>query len=116
MSWIDSVLGPDQSESESDSGNQSNSKDGSSLSEKDIALDMLAMSKTDIGMLAKVIPETTNPEVRQLLTTQLNGCIASHFKLSDMLITKGWYNAYGTPQEQIKQDIDSANQVLQQQC
>jgi similar to spore coat protein len=113
MSWIDSVLGPDESEKSNDSQTQKQS--GSNLSEKDIALDMLAMSKTDIGMLSKVIPEATNPEVRQLLTTQLNGCIASHFKLSDMLITKGWYNAYGTPQEQIKQDIDSANQVLQQQ-
>lgn len=114
MSWIDSVLGPDESGRNSDYQNENQGQ--SNLSEKDIALDMLAMSKNDIGMLAKVIPETTNPEVRQLLTTQLNGCIASHFKLSDMLITKGWYNAYGTPQEQIQQDIDSANQVLQQQC
>ncbi|WP_160677825.1 spore coat protein [Clostridium sp. C8-1-8] len=105
MSWIDTVLGSDQS------GNSGNTK----LSDKDIALDLLAMSKNDIGMLSKVIPETTNPEVRQLLSTQLNACIASHFKLSDMLITKGWYNAYGTPQEQIKQDVESANKVLQEQ-
>ncbi|WP_027624193.1 spore coat protein [Clostridium lundense] len=82
-----------------------------SMDDKDIALDTLAASKTDISLLSKAIPETTNPQLRQMLTAQLNSCIADHFKLSDMAIHKGWYPAYSSPQDQLRNDLKSAEDL-----
>lgn len=79
------------------------------MDNRDIALGALSSSKADISMLSKVIPEVTNPQLRQMLTSQLNNCINDHFKLSDMAMNKGWYPAYSSPEEQLKNDSDQIN-------
>ncbi|WP_246582641.1 spore coat protein [Clostridium mobile] len=88
-----------------------NNTDMNVMDDKDIALDALAASKTDISLLSKVIPETTNHQLRQMLTNQLNSCINDHFKLSDMVISKGWYPAYATPQDQLKNDLNKVDEI-----
>ncbi|WP_097027663.1 spore coat protein [Clostridium peptidivorans] len=75
------------------------------LKEKDIALDLLASSKGTIATLAKVLTETTNPQLRDTLKSELNNCINSHYRLSDMAINKGWYNAYENPEQQLQQEL-----------
>jgi len=62
----------------------------------------------------KVIWKVTNPQLRQMLTSQLNSCINDHFKLSDMAISKGWYPAYATPEEQLKNDLTKADKVIKE--
>lgn len=84
-----------------------------SLTDKDIALDLLTSSKTGVTTLAKALTETTNPQLRQTLKTQLTNCIDSHCRLSDMAINKGWYNAYESPQEQLQQDLSNINTLMQ---
>ncbi len=84
------------------------------MDDKDIALSSLIASKADISLLSKVIGETTNPQLRQMLTSQLNSCINDHFKLSDIVISKGWYPAYATPQEQLKNDLTKAEKVIKE--
>lgn len=111
MSWLDSLLGTE----EESGGNGGNGGNGTNLQDKDIALDMLITSKSDIGMLTKAITETTNPQLRQMLTNQLNTCINDHFRLSDMAINKGWYNAYANPQQQVQQDVIEAQNLNSQQ-
>lgn len=93
--------------------NSSNNNDNNmnTMDDRDIALDSLAASKTDISLLSKVIPETTNQQLRQMLTNQLNSCINDHFKLSDMVISKGWYPAYATPQDQLKNDLNKVDEI-----
>lgn len=86
MGWLDDTFG---------------TNDTDSMDDKDIALNMLASSKAGVGMLTAAIVETTNPQLRQMLTTQLTTGINSHFQLSDMAIENGWYNAYDEPKEQI---------------
>lgn len=76
-----------------------------SLREKDIALDLLTSSKGTIATLAKVLTETTNSQLRDTLKSELNNCINSHYRLSDMAINKGWYNAYEDPQQQLQQEL-----------
>lgn len=92
MGWLDDVFG---------TNNIDNSTDASGMNDKDIALNMLASSKAGVGMLTAAIVETTNPQLRQMLTTQLTAGINGHFQLSDMAIENGWYNAYEEPKEQI---------------
>lgn len=115
MSWLDNILGEDSDNQDSDNqnNNQSNNDSGS-LSDKDLVLDMLTGSKFSIEVLAKTITETTNPQLRQMLASQLNMNINEHFRLSDMAISKQWYNAYATPQQQIQEDVKEAENLVQQ--
>ncbi|WP_315071725.1 spore coat protein [uncultured Clostridium sp.] len=81
------------------------------LTEKDIAIDLITSSKTTITTLAKVLTETTNPQLRETLKNQLTACVNSHYRLSDISINKGWYNANKNPQEQLQQDLSSISSM-----
>lgn len=81
------------------------------LTEKDIALDLIASSKAEITALAKALTETTNPQLRETLKNQLTACVNSHYRLSDISIDKGWYNANGNPQDQLQQELSSIGSV-----
>jgi len=109
MSWLDNILGEG-----SDNSNDNQDNNGS-LNDKDIALDMLAGSKFRIESLAKTITETTNPQLRQMLTGQLNMNINEHFRLSDIAINNQWYNVQATPQQQVQQDVKEAESLSQSQ-
>jgi similar to spore coat protein len=82
-----------------------------SLSDKDIALDLLIGSKATINSLAKTLTETTNSLLRETLRNQLTASVSSHYRLSDIAISRGWYNAYAEPQEQLKQDLAIAKDM-----
>jgi similar to spore coat protein len=119
MSWIDDLFGIDNGNQNGNSGNNNNQNNDNNtngnngnngsenaLNDKDIALDMLIMSKADINSLAKAVTEITNPQLRQMLSAQLNYCINQHFMLSDMTIGKQWYNVFQNPEQQIQQDLN----------
>lgn len=82
------------------------------INDKDVAMDMLAGSKARITSISRVLTETTNPQLRDLLKTQLTSCVSSHFRLSDMAISKGWYNAYDDPEQQLKKDLNGARSLV----
>ena len=81
------------------------------LSEKDIALDLITSSKSTITTLAKALTETTNPELRETLKNQLTACVNSHYRLSDISISKGWYNTKEDPSTQLQQDLSSIGSI-----
>jgi len=81
------------------------------LTEKDIALDLMTSSKTAITTLTKVLTEITNSQLRNTLMNELTTCVNSHHRLSDISISKGWYNAYATPEQQLQQDLSCINQI-----
>lgn len=83
------------------------SQQETTLTEKDIALDLITSSKATITTLAKALTETTNPQLRETLKNQLTACVNSHYKLSDISISKGWYNAHEDPSTQLQQDLSS---------
>lgn len=83
------------------------------LSEKDIALDLLSSSKASIGTLAKALTETTNPELRKTLKNQLTACVNSHHRLSDIAVSKGWYDAYANPQQQLQSELGEITSITQ---
>ena len=100
MSWINNLIGEDNKDS--------------SKPDRDLALDLLMTSKNDITMLSKALTESANPQLRQILANQLNTCINDHFKLSDLATEKGWYNAFASPGQQIKQDLQEAQNLMNQ--
>ncbi|SHJ22509.1 Spore coat protein CotF [Clostridium amylolyticum] len=119
MAWMDSILGPNENENpenNQDNTNNTNNSSNEQITDKDIAMDMLTSSKGDIGQLTKAITESTNPQLRLTLTNQLNSAINSHFRLSDMAIKKGWYEAHTCPTELINKDLgEFQGMKLQQQ-
>ncbi|MBE6091249.1 MAG: spore coat protein [Clostridium beijerinckii] len=88
-------------------------KKNNSLSEKDIALDLITSSKATITTLAKVLTETTNSELRDTLKGQLTACVNSHYRLSDIAVNKGWYNANQDPQQQLQTELSSIGSITQ---
>ncbi|ABR36720.1 spore coat protein [Clostridium beijerinckii] len=88
-------------------------KKNNSLSEKDIALDLMTSSKATITTLAKVLTETTNSELRDTLKGQLTACVNSHYRLSDIAVNKGWYNANQDPQQQLQTELSSIGSITQ---
>jgi similar to spore coat protein len=83
------------------------------LTEKDIAIDLITSSKATIATLAKAVSETTNPQLREVLKNQLTACVNSHHRLSDIAISKGWYNADTNPQQQLQNELSAINTVTQ---
>lgn len=94
MSWLDDLFGVDDS-----SSGESNPND------KDVVLNMLMLSKYTVGTLTKATIQATNPQLRQILSSQLNNAINEHFSLSDMAINKQWYNVNLKPEQQIQQTV-----------
>lgn len=83
------------------------------LTEKDVALDLITSSKATITTLAKVLTETTNPELRNTLQGHLTACVNSHYRLSDIAINKGWYNAQEDPQKQLQNELSTIGSITQ---
>lgn len=86
--------------------------ENSRLSEKDIAFDMLKDSKFGIASLALATCETVNPQLRQILDTQLTSATMSHHELSDIMLKKGWYTAYDQPMQQLKNDCKESEHLV----
>lgn len=95
MSFLDALLG----------------NDDSTLSDKDIALDMVKDSKFAVTSLSAAAAEAVNPQLREMLRGQLDKAVTEHFELSDIVINKGWYPAQDQPMEQLKQEYESSQNL-----
>lgn len=82
-----------------------------SLGDFDIASDMLKDSKFAVISLARAVTEITNPELKQLIGSQMLSAVIQHHQLSDLIIGKQWYKPFLTPQEQVSQDLQMARNM-----
>ena len=109
MTLMESIFGDsennDMNQNQDQGSQQQNSAGGTSMTDKDIANDMISASKSGIDQLSKAITETSNPQLRLILSNQLTGAINSHFRLTDMAEKKGWYDSKSCPKEMVNQDI-----------
>lgn len=79
--------------------------------DQQILMDLLNSAKQGIKYYAWAISETATPEVRNILTQQLNTAIQTHETVTNFAMKKGLYHAYN-PQEQMQMDIQNAHRVL----
>lgn len=84
------------------------------MGDKDIAFDLLKDSKSGLTSLAMTIAESTNPQLRQILTSQFNTCVQSHHKLADMAVQKNWYPAFATPAQQVQSVMQDSQSTISQ--
>ena len=81
------------------------------MTEQVIATDFLIAAKSGVKNYALALTEAASPEVRDVLRRQLNDAISTHERISNYVISKGYYHAYN-PQEQIRIDMKAADTVL----
>ncbi|MDI6880733.1 MAG: spore coat protein [Desulfitobacteriaceae bacterium] len=81
------------------------------MTDPDVAHDLLKDSKFALHSLSTTITETNNPLMREMLLNILNTTIDAHYKLSDLAISKNWYQPNLAPLDMLKQDI-AASQSL----
>ncbi|MVX64321.1 spore coat protein [Clostridium chromiireducens] len=81
------------------------------MSDQVIATDFLISAKSGVQNYAVAITETTSPEVRIILRGQLKDAIATHEKIFNYMMKKGYYNAYDMV-EQYKADMKTTDTTL----
>lgn len=82
------------------------------LNDKDIASGLLGDVKFAISSLTKATSEAVNPELRSLVDSQLTSTVQSQHRLSDMMVQKGWYLAYESPENQLQSSLQEAQSFL----
>lgn len=81
------------------------------LTDQVIATDFLISAKSGIKNCAIALTETASPEVRTILRNQLNDAIATHEKVVNYMMKKGWYHPYNVG-EQMRLDMENAKTAL----
>jgi similar to spore coat protein len=95
MSFLDKLLG----------------NDDATLSDKDIAQDMIKDSKFAVTSLSAATAEAVNPDLREMLRCQLDKAVSEHFELSDIAMEKGWYTAQDDPMEQLRNEYEASQEL-----
>lgn len=85
---------------------------GNTLGDREIASDMLKDSKFAVMSLGQAVSEVVNPELRQILVNQLLLAVDQHYRLSDLVTKKDWYQPFLAPRQQISQDLRLADNAV----
>jgi len=80
------------------------------LTDQDRLEDMLSQEKYLIGAYSTFIPEATCPQLRQVLTANLNDCAQNQYAIFDQMNQMGMYPVKPAP----AQEIDAARQKFAQ--
>jgi len=91
-----------------------NSANGSCFTDQDRMEDLLAQEKYLIDGYSTFIPEATCPELRQVLTDNMNGCCSSQYAVFDKMRQLGWYTGKNAPQAEIDEAKQKFSQMKQQ--
>ncbi|MDK8642264.1 spore coat protein [Niallia taxi] len=81
------------------------------ITDQVIATDLLISAKSGIKNYAFAITEAATPEVREVLNKQLHDAINLHSKISDYMVTNGYYYPADV-NEQLQVDLQTADTAL----
>ena len=87
---------------------------GACLSDQDRMEDLIAQEKYLINGYSTFIPEASCPQLRQVLTENLNGCFNNQFAVFDKMNQLGWYAGKNAPQNEIDEARQKYSQMQQQ--
>jgi similar to spore coat protein len=77
-----------------------------------IAEGLLTAAKLKATAYCAAVLETTNPDLRRLLTTHLTDALAEHERCTRLAIERGWYRAHASPEDLVSQSLQDARHVL----
>ncbi|MBY0083983.1 spore coat protein [Brevibacillus sp. M2.1A] len=81
------------------------------LTDQVIAMDFLISTKSGVRNYAMALTETGTPEIKEILTKQLEEAIDLHEKISLYMIERGWYHPWNIT-EQIQLDQQNIQTAL----
>jgi similar to spore coat protein len=81
------------------------------MTDQVIATDFLISSKAGVWNYAIAITETATPELKSALREQLNVAIATHEKITNYMIVKGYYHPHDLS-EQLQVDLTMSATAL----
>ncbi|MDR6121956.1 hypothetical protein QFZ87_001553 [Bacillus sp. SLBN-46] len=81
------------------------------LTDQVIATDFLISAKAGIRNYAVAITETATPELKSALRAQLNDAIATHEKITNFMVERGFYHPHDLS-EQLQVDLTVADTAL----
>ncbi|RAT97783.1 spore coat protein [Brevibacillus sp. Leaf182] len=81
------------------------------LTDQVIAMDFLISAKSGVRNYAMALTETGTPEMKAILTKQLEEAIDLHEKISLYMIERGWYHPWNIT-EQIQLDQQNIQTAL----
>ncbi|MBQ8506161.1 MAG: spore coat protein [Clostridia bacterium] len=87
-----------------------NTATAASFTDQDRMEDLIAQEKYLIDGYSTFIPEATCPQLRQVLSDNLNGCCNNQYTVYDKMSQLGWYPIKNASQA----EIDEAKQKFSQ--
>jgi similar to spore coat protein len=81
------------------------------LTDEVIAMDFLITAKSGVRNYAFAVTECATPEIKAVLTKQLDEAIATHEKITSYMMSRGLYHAYDV-NEQIQLDLKNIETAL----
>lgn len=84
------------------------------FTDQDRMEDLLAQEKYLIDGYATFIPEASCPELRNVLSDNLNGCFNDQYTVYDKMSNLGWYPTKNAPQAEIDEAKQKFSQLGQQ--
>jgi similar to spore coat protein len=83
----------------------------STLTDEVVAMDFLLNAKSGVRNYAMAVTECATPEIKAVLTKQLDEAITTHEKISSYMIQQGWYHPYNV-NEQIQLDLQNIQTAI----
>jgi similar to spore coat protein len=81
------------------------------LTDEVIAMDFLIDAKSGVRNYAMAVTECATPEIKAVLTKQLDEAIATHEKISSYMMQRGLYHPYNI-NEQIQLDLQNIQTAM----
>ena len=81
------------------------------MTDQVIATDFLISAKAGVRNYAVAITETGTPELKAALREQLNTAIATHEKITNYMISRGFYHPHGLS-KQLQVDLTVSETAL----
>ncbi|MFT9367933.1 spore coat protein [Paenibacillus polymyxa] len=82
------------------------------LTDQVIAADFLNTAKSGVRNYAMAVTEAGTPEIKAMLTKQLDEAIDMHEQISTYMLERGWYHPWNV-NEQLSMDLQNINTALQ---
>lgn len=81
------------------------------LTDQVIATDFLISAKAGVQNYAMAVTEAATPELKAVLREQLNEAIETHEKISNYMITRGFYHPHNLG-EQLQVDLTTGETAM----
>jgi len=85
---------------------------GDTLNDQIIANDMLLGAKGAATAYFLAAIESANPEIRRLFFDHATQLVQSHGALTEMALERGWYQAYGSPEDQLLDWYEASRELV----